>query len=217
MKNTTIVLAALSLLLSTDAVAQKMQASSATSVPRNGERIIPAPPVVPLPGKVPATQGLQGAESHRTANAEYSRKKAREENLLIEQKVSPQLKNADGVIRIDFGVARQGESFTTFFTFNITTLENVETVTTPTLGFNDYERYSKLSAGSNITDVKLVSGTLLGRKTQSPINGNGFDIVYTATKPGAVDEWVEVYTKKGNLVFRLTGYVATESTEMSMK
>lgn len=214
MKNTKLVLLGLSLLVSTAAVAQKIQAAPGTLAPRTGEQLKPKiNPVVPLPGK--ARPGA--VYETNTTSAEYSRKKAREENLLIEQKVSPQLKNADGVIRIDFGVARQGESFTTFFPFNITSLENVETVNTPTLSRKDYLRYIRLNNKSDVTNVQLVSGKLLGRSTQSVMNGNGFDMEYTASKPGAVDELVEVYTQKGNLIFRLTGYVAANGTEMSMK
>ncbi len=57
----------------------------------------------------------------------------------------------------------------------------------------------------------------MSRSTQNVTTGNGFDLVYAAQKTGAVDELVEVFTKKGNLIFRLTGYVVGSDTEVSGK
>ncbi len=115
MNKTATILTALSLLVSTAAMAQNSKGQLQP-------RIAPAAPVAPVVPP-PAVKKDVAASAYSTEMAEHTLRRAREENRILDKKAGPQLKNADGLIRIDFGIAKQGESFSTFFPFNIATLE----------------------------------------------------------------------------------------------
>ena len=217
MKSTKITLAAMALLLSTAAMAQQ----STGVAPAKSERtvVVPVQPVQPVlpvrPAPAPVDQKIKNSQ------AERNHMKASLENEAVNQTtgrpVGQELKNAAGMIRIDFGVATAGDKITTFFPFNIATLEPEETPLTPVIDKADYIRYTALNRESGVKDVKLAVGMKYRRGGVGPMAGNGFNLAYLAAKPGAVDEVVQVYTKKGNILYRLTGYVVARGTDVSVK
>lgn len=220
MKQAKVTLLGLGLLLSSAAFAQKMIAVPAQKS-GNDSRFIKAPPVPVAPAYAPASTdfGMRGVQPGSPGYTNTSRPVvAAVTGRTNDRKVSPELKSTDGVIRIDFGVAKQGDLIHTFFPFNIITLEPEETLTTPVLSSADYIRYSRFDKQSSVKDVKLTNGKLFHRGgAGSVMSGNGFDLAYQADKTGAVDEMVQVYTKQGNIIYRLTGYVLNKDTELSMK
>ena len=219
MKNKKTILTALGLLLGAAAMAQqttganemqqKTPASSSLKMHSGSSAITPVKPAEAEPGKGDAK--ASGTESTRPNLYE---KKQKEQ--AAEAKTSANEKELKGAINIDFGIAKEGESFATFFPFNIKTLESQETPATPFISRSDVERYSRYNNESGITDVKLAGGKY-SRGRDNTLEGNGFKVQYTAGKPGAVNETVEVFTKQGRILYHLTGYVVDKGTEMTMK
>ncbi|PSK95206.1 hypothetical protein [Taibaiella chishuiensis] len=222
MKTVKITFAALALLLSAGAMAQQTTNVVLGKATGNSQVVAPVQPVEPVrPAPAPVNYTEKARKSETAgANGMYN-------NPSFDRSVSNttpgqgrpvghDLKNAEGMIRIDFGVAMEGATVNTFFPFNIVTLQNEETEVTPVIQRSDYIRYTPLSRETGVTDVKLANGMKF-RRGVSAMSGNGFDLAYLASKPGAVDEVVQVYTKKGNIMYRLTGYVAAKGTSVSVR
>jgi hypothetical protein len=219
MRNTKTILTALCVFLGTAAMAQQTTGANETQqkAPSSGplkmhsgsSAITPVKPAETEPKKA----DIKSSGTESTKPDLYERK---QKEQAAEGKNSVNDKELKGAINIDFGIAKEGESFTTFFPFNIKTLESQETPATPVINRSDIERYSLYNNTSGITDVKLAGGKYAHRLDNTR-QGNGFNVQYTAGKPGAVNETVEVYTKQGRILYHLTGYVVEKDTEMTMK
>ncbi len=220
MKIAKITFAALGVLLSTGAMAQQTTGVVSGKSTGGNQVVVPAQPVQPMPAPAPVNYNDNNRKSETAGKNGLYNNPSYDRTLITtpgkERPVGHDLKNAEGMIRIDFGVAMEGATVNTFFPFNIVTLQSEETEVTPVIHRSDYIRYTPLSRETGITDVKLANGMKFRRGVDA-MSGNGFDLAYLAGKPGAVDEVIQVYTKKGNIMYRLTGYVAAKGTSVSVR
>lgn len=219
MKKTAVILTTLGLFLGSTVMAQKASSSGISAKAAVNADQLRARNTGPTPLQI-RPSGDMGAKSE-TWGASNNNGNPINRNTIVNKPenrpVSPQLKSDDGIIHIDFGIVQEGDNFPTFFPFNINTLEREETVATPVIKRSDYIRYSSINGGaSGVTDVKLTNGTKFHRGANTVMNGNGFNLEYNADKPGAVDESVIVYTTKGNIIYRLTGYVLSKETGVTV-
>ena len=127
--------------------------------------------------------------------------------------------NIKGIITLSFGIVKQGESISTFFPFNINTLEREVSTATQSLDLKEFIRYENLNNPSAITDVKLAfkKGNMQNILLSSGVNGNGFNVTYSPTNQlGAVEESIIVFTAKGNMLYKLTGFVYAKDGETTI-
>jgi hypothetical protein len=174
------------------------------------------PPSSTLPGR--GFQNSQPPQQAILSDAEIRKSAAINKQRAIEIERSAAKDNSQGMITLSFGAVKQGESITTFFPFNIKTLEREATIQTPVLGLSSFIRYFSYNNPS------AISGVSLGFEKVKPLNvtetggvkGNGFNITYSpTTQLGAIDETIMVYTTMGNLQYRLIGYVYGTDAEIT--
>lgn len=220
MKSTKTILTALCVLLGATAMAQQTTGADGTQqkAPASGPLKMRSGSSAITPVKPAETEPKKAdTKASGTENTKPDLYKRKQKEQAAEGKTSVNDKELKGAINIDFGIAKEGESFATFFPFNIKTLESGETPATPVINRSDVERYSLYNNASGITDVKLAGGSKYAQRLDNTQQGNGFNVQYTAGKPGAVNETVEVYTKQGRILYHLTGYVVGKDTEMTMR
>ncbi|KAA5534702.1 hypothetical protein F0919_08800 [Taibaiella lutea] len=192
----------------------QISVSKNTSVPPVNSTVS-APSI--LPGR---TQNPQPAQQAILSDAEIRKTAAINKKKAIEIERSAVKDNRQGMITLNFGAVKQGESITTFFPFNIKTLEKEATIQTPVLGPGSFIRYFNYNNPSGISDVRLAFGKVkpLNLTETGGTKGNGFNITYSpTTQSGAVDETIMVYTTMGNLQYRLIGYVYGADAEITVR
>jgi hypothetical protein len=162
-----------------------------------------------LPGKI----GLRdNDEKKSTNNADWGQEIKRKTVLAneLEKRRLTDPNNGIGMINIDFGIAKQGEEIVAYFPANFVTLEKEETLMTPSV---DLIRYARFTECKGVINVIPARNSKLNR-----IGHYGFEVFYNTTSAiGKVDEIIEVFTEKGNLYLRLTGFVVGKNTVITSK
>ena len=167
-------------------------------------------------------QNVPPAQNQQTtfSSAEIEKNAAINKQRTIEIEQRAARENSQGTITINFGVVKQGDNIVAFFPFNIKTLEKKVNSSTQPILLSEFKKFVSFNNPSEISDVRIgfLNGSGQNVVLAKGVNGNGFNVTYSPkTITGAIDESVMVYTSKGNLLLRLTGYVYPDNNSVTKK